>query len=87
MSKYSYEFKLKVIKYYIDELHGYKLTAKHFNIPSASTVRKWVRRYNEHGAEGLEKNKITSYSGEFKQNVIEYMHTNHLSLQETSYHF
>ena len=35
----------------------------------------------------LSKNIITSYSGAFKQSVIEYMHTNHLSLQETAYHF
>ena len=87
MAKYSDEFKLEVVKYCIDEQHGQSTTAKHFNIPSVATVRKWVRRYNQHGPKGLLKNQISSYSGDFKQNVVEYMHTNHLSLQETAYHF
>lgn len=71
MSKYSTEFKLEVVMFCIEGNYGYRYTAKHFNIPSASDVRKWVRRYKEHGVNG----------------VIEYMHTNHLSLQETAYHF
>ena len=87
MSKYSEKFKLEVVKYCIDEQHGYKDAAKHFNIPSSSDVRKWVRSYNEHGIDGLKRNINSHYGGEFKVNVIEYMHNNHLSLQETSYHF
>ena len=87
MAKYSKEFKLEVVKYCEEKQHGYLDASNFFNIPSVSCVRKWVRRYREHGEEGLSKNKKTSYSGEFKQNVVEYMHTNHLSLQETAYHF
>lgn len=33
------------------------------------------------------RNQKTSYSGEFKQNVVEYMHSNHLSGLETAIHF
>ena len=87
MSKYSSEFKLKVVKFCIEGNYGYKYTAQHFNIPAFSDVRKWVKKYQEHGIDGLSKNIVTSYSGAFKQSVIEYMHTNHLSLQETAYHF
>ena len=87
MSKYSNEFKLKVVQYSIEQKLGIRSTAKYFNIPSVQTVRKWVKRYQEHGLEGLLKNSKSSYSGDFKQNVIEYMHENHLSLQETSFHF
>ena len=47
MSKYSHEFKLEVIKYCIDEHHGYIDTAKHFSISSSTTVLQWVRRYND----------------------------------------
>lgn len=36
MSKYSHEFKLKVVEYCINEHHGYLDTAKHFNIKSGS---------------------------------------------------
>ena len=86
MSKYSNEFKLEVIEYY-NEGHGFKSTAKYFNIPAMSTVQKWVRKYNANGIQGLIKNQKISYSGEFKQNVVEYMHTNHLSCLEAAIYF
>lgn len=86
MGKYSSEFKLKVVNYYLKG-NGYKSTAQYFEIPAFDTVRKWVKKYEEHGIKGLLKNQKTSYSGEFKQNVIVYMHTKHLSYQETAIHF
>ena len=87
MSKYSQDFKLKVVKYCLEGHHGYIDAANFFNIPSKASVRQWVRRYNEHGIAGLSKNTNCSYSGNFKQHVVEYMHSNHLSLQQTAYHF
>ena len=87
MSKYSNELKLEVVKYYNEQHCGYRCAANKFNIPSITTVKKWVRKYSEHGEKGLLKNLKSSYSGEFKQNVVEYMHTNHLSAQETAIHF
>ena len=87
MSKYSEEFKLKVVNYYLNNHYGWGYVAKQFDIPAWTTVRKWVRKYEEHGTKGLMKNQKASYSGEFKQNVVEYMHNNHLSLQETAIHF
>ncbi len=86
MSKYSNEFKLEVVQYYLKN-GGYGTTADKFGIPAFDTVRKWVKKYEEHGEKGLIKNIKTSYSGEFKQKVVEYMHTNHLSCQETTIHF
>ena len=87
MSKYSSEFKLEVVQYCIYEHHGFKEAAKHFNIPAKENVQRWVRKYQEHGIAGLIKNQKTSYTGEFKINVVEYMHTNHLSAMETAIHF
>ena len=87
MSKYSDEFKLQVVKYCTEQYHGYLDAAKYFNIPSDTTVLQWVRRYKEKGIEGLLKNKKSSYSGDFKQNVVEYMHNNHLSATETAIKF
>ena len=87
MSKYSNEFKLKVVQYCINEHHGFRKAAKHFNIASKTSVKLWVKKYEEHGVKGLIKNKKSSYSGDFKQKVIEYMHANHLSCQETTHHF
>ena len=85
MGKYSNEFKLKVIEYY-KNYGGLKRTANHFNIPSDTTVYKWVKQYKEHGIEGLFRNRI-NYDGSFKQLVVEYMHNNHLSLSETCMRF
>ena len=87
MSKYSKEFKLEVVKYCIEKHHSSYDAAKKFNIPSPTPIKHWIRKYKEHGIEGLFKQQKSSYSGEFKQNVIEYMHTNHLSVTETSIHF
>lgn len=87
MSKYTNEFKLKVVEYCINEHHGYCDTAKHFSIPSKTTVMQWVRRYEKFGSVGLLKKLKSSYSGQFKISVIEYMHNNHLSLTETAIHF
>ena len=56
MSKYSNEFKLKVVKYCGEQHLGYVDAAKYFNIPSKTTVLQWVRRYKEKGIEGLLKN-------------------------------
>lgn len=87
MSKYSEEFKLEVVNYYLSNHYGWEYVAKQFDIPACTTVRKWVRKYEEHGAKGLIKNQKASYSGEFKQNVVEYMHTNHLSATMTATKF
>ncbi len=87
MSKYSNEFKLEVVKYCIEEKHSRNDAAKKFNIPSSTIIKEWIRKYKEHGVEGLIKQQKCSYSGEFKQNVIEYMHKNHLSATETAIHF
>ena len=86
MSKYSSEFKLKVVKYCIQNHVGFQATANHFNLPHHSIVQKWVRKYQEHGSQGLLRN-YQKYDGNFKQNVVEYMHQNHLSLLETCIKF
>ena len=87
MSKYSNEFKLEVVKYCIEKHHGAKSASKYFGIPSHENVRQWCKKYELYGAEGIAKNLKSSYDGVFKQNVVEYMHTNHLSATETAMHF
>lgn len=87
MSKYSKEFKLKVVRYCIEEYHSCQDAANHFGISSREQIRLWCKRYELYGIEGLLKKAKSSYSGEFKKNVIEYMHTNHLSATQTAIHF
>ena len=86
MSKYSSEFKLEVVKYYLENNTGYQTAGKYFCV-SPTLVRRWIRKYKENGYAGLMKNQKSSYGGDFKQNVVEYMHKNHLSCQETAFHF
>jgi len=86
MSKYSIELKLAVIKYCIEEHHSYGEATRYFNLKDKKAVAKWVKQYKEYGINGLVKNP-QKYDGEFKKNVIEYMHQNHLSLRETAIKF
>ena len=85
MSKYSSKFKLEVIRYYLQG-HSYRETARKFNLPDMSVPRQWVQKYEKHGIRGLLKNG-KKYDGAFKKYVVEYMHANHLSLNETSNYF
>ena len=87
MSKYSNEFKLKVIKYYLEGKNSYPECCKEFNIPDFKPIRQWVHRYELYGVEGIIKQLKSSYNGKFKQNVVEYMHNNHLSATETANYF
>jgi transposase-like protein len=47
VSKYSNEFKLEVVKYYLAG-YGYGSTAKHFNMKNGDgTVKKWSKKARE----------------------------------------
>lgn len=80
MSKYSYEQKLKIVLFVIDQHHSIEYTSKYFGIPY-TPIKRWVKRYEIHGAQGLVM-KNHSYSGDLKQHAIEYVHENHLSFME-----
>ena len=86
MSKYSNEFKMKVIEYCINQNHGYMDTEKHFGV-NHEVLRGWVKKYQLYGPEGIVKQQLSSYTGDFKVYVEEYMHNNHLSLAETAFQF
>ena len=85
MGKYSYEFKLKEIKERLDNHIGTDRTSKKYGI-AHENLRRWFKRYELYGIEGLLMKK-GSYDGKFKQNVVEYMHNNHLSCSETALRF
>jgi transposase len=46
-------------------------------------MQKWVAAYQAHGFASIEKKRI-SYSGEFKQAVVENMRENSLSMRQTA---
>lgn len=58
MSKYSKEFKQKVVDAYLAGEGGYKLLAKRFEISSYSSVRKWVIAFKLSGGKGLASKKL-----------------------------
>jgi len=85
MAKYSYEEKLEAVLRVIEDGMSQQQSAKILGAHK-NCVQKWLRLYNEHGPEGLVI-KHGSYTGDFKQNVIEYMHVNHLSNRQTAAKF
>ena len=87
MRKYSNDFKLEVVKYCIEENHSQIDAAQKFKIPSKTPIKEWIRKYKEHGPEGLIKRQKSSYDGEFKRYVVEYMCDNHISATETAVYF
>lgn len=46
-------------------------------------IQKWVSAYERHGVAGIERQRI-SYTGEFKQAVVEDMRKNGMSQRETA---
>ena len=70
MTKYSYEFKLEVVRYYLSGAGGFKKTAYHFGI-DCSLVRQWVAFYQHFGSNGLQaKLKQSHYTDEYKEQVV-----------------
>lgn len=87
MIRYAFDFKLMVVKHYLEGKDGLKATAKIFNINDHKLVKEWLNRYEANGEKGLIDNEPTSYSGKFKLRVIKYMYSHHLSCIETAAHF
>ena len=55
MSKYTYEFKLKIVKEYLNGYLEFAYLSKKYNIQSKENIREWVRKYEIHGDNGLKK--------------------------------
>jgi len=63
MSKYSFAFKLKIVKEYLEGPLGFRLLAKKHKIPDKKPIREWVNSYKAFGEEGLrKKHSKTVYS-------------------------
>ena len=86
MAKYSYEFKINVVQYYLQNKDGFVFTSNKFQVEQ-SAVRKWVALYSQHGAEALQKRSYSNYSPAFKQSVIEHMRQHMWSIRQTAAHF
>ncbi|STZ08646.1 Transposase and inactivated derivatives [Moraxella caprae] len=70
MAKYTTDFKLSVIAYYLNG-HSYKQTAKQFNLSTDSIVEQWVKLYQTHGIDGIQRRSTKAvYDTDFKLNAI-----------------
>ena len=71
MAKYSTEFKIKVVKEYLESNISYKNLSDKYNIPTSSIIKNWVNAYKSQGFERLKvKRKNTQYTLEYKLNVV-----------------
>ena len=88
MSKYTKEFKIKLVTEYLSgESGGREMVAKKYDIPDG-TLTNWINKYNSGGFDNLSKKlKNNKYTSEFKLSVIQYRQINNTSLRETAEHF
>jgi transposase len=84
MTKYSQEERIAAAKA-VEEGESIADAAKRFGM-SKSVVSRSLKMVEGHGKAGL-KSHAYSWTAEQKYQVLEYMHDNHLSCQETSIQF
>ncbi len=88
MSKYNKEFKQKVVDAYLSGEGGYPSLAKRFQIPSPEGIRKWVIAFKQYGEKGLLSKKThSSYSVQFKLDVLNYKLRTEDTFQEVAIKF
>lgn len=73
MTKYSYEFKKKVVQEYLDGKGGYAYIAKQNGIPAESLLRRWVGKSDltEKILINIQKMKSPKYTTKTKITVID----------------
>ena len=84
---YSLKQKKEVINYILENDVSIYNAQKKFNI-SRETIRIWIAYYQNGGDKKLKNsNKKKNYTGQFKVDVVEYMHEHRLSYKKTSMKF
>jgi transposase len=85
MSKYSIDFKKRVVQYHIANTGGSRKTADHFGIDHA-TVRNWYQTYQLHGMRAFSK-RSQIYTVKDKLKVLQRMEAENWSSRQTSAFF
>ena len=57
MAKYSTEFKVKIVKEYLETNSSYQNLVNKYCIPDKSMIRRWVNDFRKQGIEGLKPKK------------------------------
>lgn len=85
VAKYSFEFKLEVVKEYLNGNEGYLLLSKRFNIKHESTIKEWVNSYREFGEDGLTRKRENAvYTPQFKLDAINMYRGSNLSYRKVA---
>ena len=83
MSKYSFEFKKKVVKAYLNGEGGYGYLSKTYGVPAQRNIQEWVQNYQIFGDVGLIRSrKNQTYSFEKKLTVVELYLSSEISYQD-----
>jgi len=82
MAKFTAEEKINAVKTYLNGQDGYKTIAKQIGVAS-SVFHSWIQRYEYQGEEAFAK-RYTSYSKQFKLDVLTYMNDNGVSTGEAA---
>lgn len=83
MSKYTFEFKKKVVLEYLNGGIAYIPLAKKYGIKSEDNIRVWVSKYKKYGDEVLLRSrKNKEYSFEKKIFIVELYLTSELSYND-----
>lgn len=85
-SKYSLEFKLRLVKRYHKGDIGSDSLGKEVGI-GGSLIRSWVRSYESNGVLGLGRDKSSTYSKAFKLKVLQIIERENLSINEAARKF
>jgi len=81
--KYDYEFKMKLVKEYLDGGGGFTYLTKKYSLTSQYLLETWVAIYRREGAEGLfRKRGHKKYDLKFKLDAVEWYLKTEISYQE-----
>lgn len=86
MIKYSFNFRLKIVKEYFDGGISMSSLAKKYKVAKTG-VSRWIRYYQVYGEDGLKIKEAKKYKLEYKIKVLEYKEENRLSYLQTAIHF
>lgn len=87
MTKYSYQFKLKVVKEYLEGEMSYLDLETKYSVDN-SMILDWVNHFEMNGATGLKVRRSKSnYTQDFKLSVVDYYQTHDVGVRGVAAHF
>ncbi|GAB6462425.1 hypothetical protein bcgnr5371_19540 [Bacillus cereus] len=82
MAKFSSKEKIQAVKRYLNGSESLKTIAKSIGV-TPGLLRGWIRRYESSGKNAFEK-RYTSYSTQYKLDILNYMNEHGTSIGETT---